>query len=85
MRQTPRVRARANEGKYPYIVELLVADDELDVALGRRIMNFHRSRKLQARHGRRIVSEDYQMYFRWCFSDLATAHEFMEEFGGAVT
>jgi len=24
------------------------------------------------------------MYYRWCFSDLATAQAFMEQFGGEV-
>src|SRR6516164_4862833 len=50
-------KALANETKYPYIVELVVADDKLDVELGRRIMNFHRSHKIQVRHGRTIVRE----------------------------
>jgi hypothetical protein len=81
MRQPPSGKAVANESKYPYIVELFVANDELDVELSRRMMDFHRSRKIQARHGRRIVRED-KIYFRWCFSGLATAHAFMEQFGG---
>jgi hypothetical protein len=25
-----------------------------------------------------------EIYFRWCFSDLATARAFMEQFGGEV-
>jgi len=48
-------KATANENKYPYIVELVVDGDKLDVEFSRRMMDFHRSRKIQARHGRRIV------------------------------
>jgi len=83
VRQPLSGKAIANESEYPYIVELLAADDELDLDLSRRIIAFHGSRNIQVRHGRRIVRED-QIYFRWCFSDLATAEEFMEQFGGKV-
>jgi hypothetical protein len=76
-------KAVANENKYPYIVELVVADDKLDLEVSRRIMDFHRLRKTQVRHGRRIVTER-QIYFRWCFSDLGTADAFMEQFGGKL-
>ena len=48
-------KAVANENEYPYIVELVVDGDKLDVEFSRRMMDFHRSRKIQARHGRRIV------------------------------
>jgi hypothetical protein len=81
MHQSFNWKAVTNESEYPYIVELVVVGDKMDVEFSRRMMDFHRSRKLQARHGRRIVRED-QIYFRWCFSDLATAFEFMEQFGG---
>jgi len=40
MRQPPTGKAVTNESKYPYIVEMAVADDELDVGLSRRIMDF---------------------------------------------
>jgi hypothetical protein len=69
---------------YPYVVELAVVGDELDVELSRRMMDFHRSRKIQVRHGRRIVIES-QIYFRWCFSDFVTACTFMEQFDGKLT
>src|SRR5947208_1041940 len=81
--QPPIGKAVTNESKYRYIVEISVADDELDVEFSRRIMGFHRSRKIEPRHGRRTVSED-RIYFRWCFSDLATARAFMEQFGGEL-
>jgi hypothetical protein len=80
MRQSNSGRAIANERKYPYIVELSAPNEELNFELSRRIMNFHKSRKILARHGRTILREGH--YFRWCFSDMATAGEFMEEFGG---
>ena len=39
-RQPPSGKAVENEREYPYIVELLAADDELDVDLSRRIIRF---------------------------------------------
>jgi hypothetical protein len=76
-------KAVVNESNFPFIVELAVASDELDVQLSRQIMDFHRSRTIQARHGRRIVRKS-EIYFRWCFSDFATACAFAEQFGGEV-
>jgi hypothetical protein len=76
-------KALTNEGKYPNIVELTVTVDGLDVSLGRRITEFHNSRHIQPRHGRRIVRQG-RIYYRWCFSDPASAHAFIEEFGGAL-
>jgi len=84
MRLPTTGKAVTNESKYPHIVGLAVVDDELDVELSRRIMDFHRSRKIQVRHGRTIVREG-QSYFQWCFLDLDTARAFMEQFGGVVT
>jgi hypothetical protein len=37
--------ALTNERKYPHIVELTITADGLDVALGRRIIEFHNSRR----------------------------------------
>jgi hypothetical protein len=48
VRQPPSGRAVANEREYPYIVELVIADHKLDVEVSRRMMEFHRSRKIQA-------------------------------------
>jgi hypothetical protein len=76
-------RAIINENKYPDIVELAVDTGQLDIELSRRIFDFHRSRKIQVRHGRRIIRED-KIYFRWCFSDLETAQSFVEQFGGTI-
>jgi hypothetical protein len=61
-----------NERNYPYIVELAVGEDGLEAGLGRRIMNFHNSRRIRPRHGCIILKEG-KTYYRWCFSDLATA------------
>ena len=76
-------KAVTNEREYPYIVELSVPADKLGVELSRQMMNFHSSRKIQTRQGRRIV-RGHKIYFRWCFSDLATARAFMEQFDGEV-
>jgi len=73
----------AIERKYPHIIELAVGKRSLDVGLGRRIMHFHNSRHINPRHGH-IVLKNGQMYYRWCFSDLATALAFIEQFGGTV-
>ena len=68
---------------YPYVVELAVDTDKLNVELSRRMLHFHKSRNIQVRHGRRIMRET-QIYFRWCFSDSATARAFTEQFGGEL-
>jgi hypothetical protein len=72
-----------NEAKYPHIVELAMRADGLEVELNRRMMEFHQSRQIQPRHGRRTI-RDGEIYYRWCFSDLATARAFLERFGGGV-
>ena len=72
-----------NENKYPYIVELAVAADGLEVQLSRRVLEFHKSRHIQPRHGRTVLRES-QIYYRWCFANLATARDFIEQFGGAL-
>ena len=73
----------ANERRYPHIVEVAVTADGLNVELSRRIINFHKSLHIEPRFGRRIF-RDKQNYYRWCFSDLATARAFIEQFGGAL-
>jgi hypothetical protein len=73
-----------NERKYPYIAELPASVRAgLDVALSRQIIQFHKTRTLAPRHGRTIEKEGH-FYYRWCFSDLPTAHAFIEEFGGSL-
>jgi hypothetical protein len=70
---------------HPYIAELPtgVGVGGLDVALSRRVIQFHKTRHVQPRHGRTIEKNGY-FYYRWCFSDLPTAHAFIEEFGGLL-
>src|SRR4029077_10594641 len=72
-----------NESRYTYIVELAVPDTGLEIELNRQIVSFHRSRRIQPRYGRRFTRNN-QMYSRWCFSDLATARAFLEQFGGEL-
>jgi hypothetical protein len=80
-RHSTSVKAAANESKYPNVVELAVAANGLDVTLGRRIISFHKSRHIQPHHGRTITRQN-KIFYRWCFSDLATARDFIEQFGG---
>jgi len=76
-------KAVGNETKFPYIAELPASMRGLDVALSRRIIQFHKTRHVQPRHGRTILKEG-QFYYRWCFPDLQIAHEFIEQFGGSL-
>ena len=52
MRQLPSGKAAANEREYPFIVELAVAAKGLEVGLSRRLLDFHKTRHIQPRHGR---------------------------------
>jgi len=73
-------KAATNENKYPYVVELAVVADKLEFELGRRIIQFHKSRHIEPRHGRTITRQG-ELYYRWCFSDLSVARAFVEQFG----
>jgi hypothetical protein len=75
-------RSLTNETRHPYVVELAVVRDGLDVELSRRIMQFHKSRHIQPRYGRRITTRRGSLYYRWCFSDLLIARAFVEQFDG---
>ena len=66
----------------PNIVELTFPADGLEFQFDRRIIEFHKSRHIQPRHGRQTVREK-QTYSRWCFADLGAACDFIEQFGGA--
>ena len=61
--QFPSPKAAANESKYPNVVELGVPADGLDVTLGRRIINFHKSRHIQPHHGRTITRQQQMVLF----------------------
>jgi len=75
-------KAVANERKYPFIVEVHVGANGLDVELNGQIVDFHKSRRATPRFGR-TVFRDAQTYYRWCFSDVETERAFVEQFGGA--
>jgi hypothetical protein len=77
-------KAAANERECPFIVEVPVAANGLDVELNNQIVGFHKSRRIPPRFGRTIFRDGHS-YYRWCFSDLATAHAFVEQFGGRST
>jgi hypothetical protein len=76
-------KAITNEFRHPYIVEVTIVGDELNVQLGRRIMQFHQSQRIQARYGRTLTTNRGKLY-RWCFSDLLIAQSFIEQFGGEL-
>lgn len=68
--------------KHPYVVEVSVVREGLDVELSREIMQFHKSRHIQPQYGRRTTTRRGQLHYRWCFSDLLIARAFVEQFGG---
>jgi hypothetical protein len=74
-------KVATNERTYPYLIEIPVAAAGLDIALNRQIVEFHKSRRIQPRHGRTIL-KDGETYYRWCFPDSTTARAFVEQFGG---
>jgi hypothetical protein len=71
-----------NESRHPYIVQLPVDRAGLEFGLSRRIQAFHKSQGIQPQYGRSTTAGQ-QIYCHWCFSDLATARAFIEQFGGA--
>ena len=78
----PRIsKAVRNENEFPYIIQLAVVADKLEAELGRRIVQFHKLRHIEPRHGRRMFQQG-KVFYRWCFFDLSTAHAFVEQFGG---
>jgi hypothetical protein len=75
-------KAVSNEIKSPFVVEVPVASNGLDVELNRQMVGFHKARRIAPLFGR-TISRNEQRYYRWCFSDLETARAFLEQFGGA--
>ena len=75
-------KTAANEAKYPFIVEVPADSNGLNVELNRQIVGFHKWHHTTVRFGRTAL-RDGQIYYRWCFFDLATARAFAEQFGGA--
>ena len=78
-----REKAVINEIRHPYIVQLAVDSEGLDLELNRRILGFHNSRRIKPRYGRSFT-EAGRTYGRWCFSHLKTARGFAEQFGGQI-
>ena len=76
----PHYRGLTNEIKHPYVVEVALTSDGLDAGLSRLIMQFHKSRHVEPRHGRRRITRRGKVCYRWCFSDLLIAHDFAEQF-----
>ena len=71
-------------GKNCYIVELAVDGNGLDSALSRRIVDFHKTLRTNPQHGRTKTLAEGVALYGWCFSDLKTARDFMERFGGTL-
>jgi hypothetical protein len=53
-----------NENRCPYVVELVLPDSGLEIEFNRQIVGFHKSRRIQPRHGRQIIRDD-RTYSRW--------------------
>jgi hypothetical protein len=71
-----------NEINHPYVVELAVVSDGLNIELCRRIMQFHKLRQVELRYGRRLTRGGGKIHYGWCFADLLIARAFAEQFGG---
>jgi len=80
---SPNYKAVTNEVNHPYVVEVAVVGDGLDIDLCRRIMQFHKSRHVELRYGRRVTRRKGKTRYGWCFSDLLIARAFAEHVGGA--
>lgn len=72
-------KAHGVEHEFPYIVELAVPSNGLDVRLSREITRFHVQRNTQVRFGRTRL-QDGQLYCRCCFLDPTIADAFRERF-----
>jgi hypothetical protein len=81
--RSPNHKALTNEINHPYVVEVAVVSDGLNIELCRRIMQFHKSRHVELRYGRRVPRSGGKIHYGWCFSDLLIARAFAEQFGGA--
>jgi hypothetical protein len=82
MPRRPSYRAMRNEINHPYVIEVSIVSDGLDVELSRRIIQFHKSRQVELRYGRRLTTRRGTIHYGWCFSDLLIARDFAEQFGG---
>lgn len=76
-------KALATERNFPYIVEIELPLNGLDLRLNREIITFHRLRNIHLRFGRRLTHTS-KRYSRWCFSEPAIADAFLVQFGGQL-
>jgi hypothetical protein len=81
-KSSPNHKAVTNEINHPYVVEIAVGADGLNIELCRRIMQFHTSRQVEPRCGRRVTHRRGKTHYGWCFSDLLIARAFAKQFGG---
>jgi hypothetical protein len=82
VKSSPNYKAVTNEINYPHVVEIAVVSDGLNIELCRRIMQFHKSRQVELRYGRRVSRRGGKVHYGWCFSDSLIARAFADEFGG---
>jgi hypothetical protein len=82
VKSSPNYKAVTNEVNHPYVVEVAVVSDGLDIDICRRIMQFHKSRHVELRYGRRVTHRKGKTRYGWCFDDLLVARAFAEQFGG---
>ena len=82
VKRSPNYKALTNEINHPYVVEVAVVSDGLNIELCRRIMQFHKLRHVELRYGRRVTRRAGKIHYGWCFSDLLIARAFAEQFGG---
>jgi hypothetical protein len=82
VKSSPNYKAVTNEINHPYVVEVAVVNDGLNIELCCRIMRFHKSRQVELRYGRRVTHRGGKIHYGWCFSDLLIARAFAEQFGG---
>jgi hypothetical protein len=78
----PRAKARSNERRFPFVVQVAVPEDGFRHALD-GINAWHHYHDVQQRVGQR-QRVDGQEFSRWCFEDMETAELFRQRFGGEL-
>jgi hypothetical protein len=79
--RTTSASARANERESPHIVEMEVPEQGFAHSERKAMEEFHSSRKIRARFGRRL-RRDGKEYCHWCFAEAGQADLFQARFGG---
>ncbi len=75
-----RAKARSNERRFPFVVQIAVPEDGFRQVLD-AINAWHHYSEIQQRMGQR-PRIDGQEFWRWCFEDIKTAELFRQRFGG---